>query len=322
LAAALEKLPKPNDPRVLVGYNTADDAGVIRLSDELALVQTVDFFTPIVDDPFTYGQISAANSLSDVYAMGGTPFSALNIVGFPKDIFPMEVLAAILQGGQEKAAEAGVPILGGHTVSDQELKYGLAVTGLIHPERILTNAAAQPGDLLVLTKPIGTGTITTALKAGKGTPEMEAEVCGAMAALNHTAAEVCQRVGVHAVTDITGFGLLGHALEMAEASGVGLVLRFDAVPFFAAAIATTAAGFVPGGTRANLLHVQPCIDFLERITPEQRLLLSDPQTSGGLLIAVAEEKAFELVRAGRDEGVRMAVIGEVIADHAGRIEVV
>ena len=169
----MEKLPKPNDPRILVGYNTADDAGVIRLTDELALVQTVDFFTPIVDDPFTYGQISAANSLSDVYAMGGTPFSALNIVGFPKDIFPMEVLAAILQGGHEKAAEAGVPILGGHTISDQELKYGLAVTGLIHPERILTNAGARPGDLLVLTKPIGTGTITTALKAGKGTPEKD-----------------------------------------------------------------------------------------------------------------------------------------------------
>ncbi len=318
----MEKLPKLNDPRVLVGYNTADDAGVIRLSDELALVQTVDFFTPIVDDPYTFGQIAAANALSDVYAMGGKPFSALNIVGFPKDLFPIEVLAAILQGGQDKAAEADTPILGGHTVSDPELKYGLAVTGLIHPGRILTNAGARPGGVLVLTKPIGTGTITTALKAGKGTPEMEAEVCRSMAALNRAAAEVCQRIGVDAVTDITGFGLLGHALEMAEASAVGLVLRNDTVPLFAAAVATTAAGFVPGGTRANLLHVQPQVDFRERISPEQRLLLCDPQTSGGLLIAVAEEKAFELVRAGREEGLRMAVIGEVTGDHPGRIEVV
>jgi selenide,water dikinase len=322
LAAALEKLPKNNDPRVLVGYNTADDAGVIRLNDELALVQTVDFFTPIVDDPYTYGQISAANSLSDVYAMGGRPFSALNIVGFPKDIFPLDVLAAILQGGQEKAAEADTPILGGHTISDQELKYGLAVTGIIHPGRILTNSGARAGDVLVLTKPIGTGTITTALKAGQGTPEMEAEVCRSMATLNRAAAEVCLRIGVNAVTDVTGFGLLGHALEMAEASDVGLVLRNDAVPLFAAAVATTAAGLVPGGTRANLLYAQAMVDFLDRISPEQRLLLCDPQTSGGLLIAVPEEKAFELVRAGRDEGVRMAVIGEVVGDHPGRIEVV
>ncbi len=318
----MEKLPKLNDPRVLVGFNTADDAGVIRLSDELALVQTVDFITPIVDDPYTYGQIAAANALSDVYAMGGKPFCALNIVGFPKELFPLEVLAAILQGGQEKAAEAHTPILGGHTVSDQELKYGLAVTGLIHPGQLLTNAGARPGGVLVLTKPIGTGTITTALKAGQGTPEMEAEVCRSMATLNRAAAEVCQRIGVDAVTDITGFGLLGHALEMAEASGAGLVLRNEAVPVFAAAVATTAAGFVPGGTRANLLHIQPQVDFHDRISPEQRLLLCDPQTSGGLLIAVVEEKAFELVRAGREEGLRMAVIGEVISDHPGRIEVV
>lgn len=318
----MEKLPKLNDPRVLVGFNTADDAGVIRLSDELALVQTVDFITPIVDDPYTYGQIAAANALSDVYAMGGKPFCALNIVGFPKELFPLEVLAAILQGGQEKAAEARTPILGGHTVSDQELKYGLAVTGLIHPGQLLTNAGARPGGVLVLTKPIGTGTITTALKAGQGTPEMEAEVCRSMATLNRAAAEVCQRIGVDAVTDITGFGLLGHALEMAEASGAGLVLRNEAVPVFAAAVATTAAGFVPGGTRANLLHIQPQVDFHDRISPEQRLLLCDPQTSGGLLIAVVEEKAFELVRAGREEGLRMAVIGEVISDHPGRIEVV
>ena len=318
----MEKLPEQTDPRVLVGFNTADDAGVIRLNDEVALVQTVDFFTPIVDDPFTFGQISAANSLSDVYAMGGKPFSALNIVGFPRDIFPMEVLAAILQGGQEKAAEAGVPILGGHTVSDQELKYGLAVTGLVHPDRILTNAGARPGDILLLTKPIGTGTITTALKAGKGNPEMEAEVCRSMALLNRSAAELCQRFKVHAVTDITGFGLLGHSLEMAEASRAGLILRYNSVPVFAAAVATTAAGFVPGGTRANLLYVQPKVDFLERITPEQRLILSDPQTSGGLLIAIPEEEAFALVRAARDEGVRMAVIGEVVSDHPGRIEVV
>lgn len=322
MAAALEKLPKLNDPRVLVGYNTADDAGVIKVNDELALVQTVDFFTPIVDDPYTYGQIAAANALSDVYAMGGTPFSALNIVGFPKDLFPLEVLAAILKGGQDKASEAGVPILGGHTISDQELKYGMAVTGLVHPQRILTNAGAHPGDALVLTKPIGTGTITTALKVGKGTAEMEKRVCTWMALLNKGAAEACIRVGVHAVTDITGFGLLGHALEMAEASGVGLLLRFADIPFMEDARQTTVAGFIPGGTRANLLHVQPQVDFPAQMEHDDKLLLNDPQTSGGLLIAVASDKLDELLRVGNESGVFMKVIGEVMAAGIGRIRVV
>ena len=305
-----------------MGYNTADDAGVIKLNDELALVQTVDFFTPIVDDPYTYGQIAAANALSDVYAMGGTPFSALNIVGFPRDLFPLEVLAAILQGGQDKAAEAGVPILGGHTISDQELKYGMAVTGLVHPQRILTNAGARPGDALVLTKPIGTGTLTTALKVGKGTPEMEKAVCSWMTQLNRGAAEACQQTGVHAVTDITGFGLLGHALEMAVASEVGLVLRFGEIPFIENAIATTEAGFVPGGTRANLLHVQPQVDFPADMTHDEKLLLNDPQTSGGLLIAIASDKLDALLRLGDEMGVFMKVIGEVVAAEVGRIRVV
>jgi selenide, water dikinase len=320
LAAALEKLPpQPFDPRVLVGYNTADDAGVFQLSDELALVQTVDFFTPIVDDPFMYGQISAANSLSDIYAMGGKPLTALNIVGFPKNIFPLDVLAEILRGGQEKAQEAGAVILGGHTIGDDELKYGLAVTGVVHPAHILTNAAAHPGDVLILTKAIGVGTITTALKAGKAEDEWIIRISRQMVMLNKAAAEACLAVGVHAVTDISGFGLLGHALEMAQASRVGMQLDFLAIPIIAEAVITTAAGFVPGGTKANHLFSAPSVEYAEHLSREQQWLLNDPQTSGGLLIAVAAEKAPELQRRLGDAGVIHPIIGLVTAGFPNKI---
>lgn len=307
----MEKLPPINDPRVLVGFNTSDDAGVVRLTDEIALVQTVDFFTPIVDDPYCYGQIAAANALSDVYAMGGKPYCALNIVGFPKDLFPMEVLAAILSGGRDKTAEADVVIVGGHTISDAELKYGLAVTGLVHPNKILTNAGAKPGDVLFLTKPIGSGTITTQLKAGKGSEEMIRNACEVMGQLNREAAEACQQVGVHGCTDITGFGLLGHALELAQASGVSLVLHFDDIPLLPEAMNSVRQGFVPGGTRANRLHVAPDVVYDARLGDAEQFLLNDAQTSGGLLISVSEKKKAEMEQALLERGVLVACIGEV-----------
>ena len=313
MAAALEKLTQISDPRILVGFNTADDAGVVKISDELALVQTVDLFTPIVDDPYQYGLISAANSLSDVYAMGGRPYSALNIVGFPKDLFPFELLADILQGGMDKVAEAEAVIVGGHSISDEELKYGLAVTGLIHPQRIITNAGAKPGDVLLLTKPIGTGTITTAIKAGKGTPELEEKVCSIMARLNRRASEICLQVGIHACTDITGFGLVGHAYEMALASQVELVFEYDKIPIIPEALQTAGAGMVPGGTKANRLYVGDEAFFSRRIGQLELDLLFDPQTSGGLLIAVQESKAERLVDELGQAGIHAPIIGSVTA---------
>lgn len=305
-----------------MGFNTADDAGVYRLSDEIALVLTVDLFTPIVDDPYSYGQISAANSLSDVYAMGGRPLAALNIAGFPKDLFSMDVLAEILAGGADKAREADVPIIGGHTIADDELKYGLAVTGIVHPERILKNNGARPGDVLLLTKPLGTGTITTALKAGADDPGMIAEVSESMKRLNRNASEICQRIGVSACTDVSGFGLLGHALEMAQASGVGLRLEYDRIPFFAAAEEMTRKNYVPGGTRANLLHAAPDMLFADRLGQVEQLLLSDPQTSGGLIVSVAEKKAARLASELASAGEKAAEIGVVVEQPAGKIEVV
>jgi selenide,water dikinase len=266
-----------------------------------------------------YGQIAAANSLSDVYAMGGTPLSALNVVGFPKNLFPIEVLADILSGGQEKANEAQTPIVGGHTIGDDELKYGLAVTGTIHPNNIITNANAHVGDVLLLTKPIGTGTLTTALKAGTADSQVIGRVSKIMAALNKTAAEVSQKVGVHAMTDITGFGLLGHALEMAHSSHVGLALNYDDIPIILEALETTAAGAVPGGTRANHLHTAPYIDYAAHLTHNQQLLLNDPQTSGGLLIAASENKARELAKMLTDQGVNAPIIGQVVEEPTGRI---
>ena len=305
-----------------MGFNTADDAGVYRLDDQTALVLTVDLFTPIVDDPYTYGQISAANSLSDIYAMGGRPLAALNIVGFPKSLFPIEVLSEILAGGADKALEADTPIVGGHTISDDELKYGLAVTGIVHPDRIFTNGGARPGDVLFLTKPLGSGTITTALKAGKGSPDVIKEVSDWMKMLNRDAAEVCKRIGIHACTDISGFGLLGHALEVAQASRIGLRLEYDRIPFFPAAIETTAQGFVPGGTRANLLHVAPDVRFAGRLGQIEQLLLCDPQTSGGLIIAVAQDKSERMSIDMESAGVPAVIIGEVTSEPAGKIEVV
>ena len=321
MAAALDKLPQITDPRVLVGINTADDAGVIKINDELALVQTVDFFTPIVDDPYSYGQISAANSLSDVYAMGGVPFSALNIVGFPKSTFPFEVLGEILAGGHDKAAEAGVPIIGGHTITDEELKYGLAVSGFVHPDKIITNAGSKVGDVLILTKPIGTGTITTQLKAGKGTKNLEKNVCEIMANLNREAALACQKVGVNACTDITGFGLMGHAFEMAHGSHVSFKLNYSDIPIIDGAMEAVKAGFVPGGSKSNQLYVGDFAEFSERIGKPEKSLLFDPQTSGGLLISVEEKKSKQLLTELLDAGLTTAIIGTVLAGDPGKIKI-
>lgn len=322
LGDLLQRLPKSRDKNLLVGYNTADDAGVYKLSDELALIQTVDFFTPIVDNPYIYGQISAANSLSDVYAMGGRPVTALNIVGFHEKYFSLDILAEILTGGFYKVAEAGAVIVGGHTIMDEELKYGLSVTGIIHPDKIVTNAGAKPGDKLILTKPLGTGIISTALKAGKQLGEVADHANLVMTTLNKTAAEVMQEIGVNACTDISGFGLLGHAYEMAAASNAGFTLWFSEIPHFPEALALISENYVPGGTNNNRYYLEDKILMSDSIGWEQSTILYDAQTSGGLLIAVEENKTDRLVKKLKRRGVEtVAVIGEVVEEHRKQIEV-
>jgi selenide,water dikinase len=286
LTKVLAPLPRHADPRLLVGHETFDDAGVFRISDDVALVQTVDFFAPIVDDPFTFGQIAAANALSDVYAMGGEPLTALSIVGFPRDRLPLEVLTEILRGGQEKVREAGAFIVGGHTVVDDEIKFGLAVTGRAHPERLLTNAAAQPGDRLVLTKPIGVGILTTAAKRAPLAPEIERPLLDAMRGLNAEASRAALATGVRCATDITGFGLLGHASHIARASNVTMRILVAAVPVLPGAReAWRAGGGRTGGAERNEQYLAPLVDW-GAVSAEDKALLVDPQTSGGLLLAV------------------------------------
>ena len=281
----LRHLPRRADPNFLVGDNPADDAAVYRLSDDLALVQTVDFFTPIVDDPYDFGRIAAANALSDVYAAGGTPLHALNIVAFPIDSLPAEVLSEILRGGADMAALAGISIIGGHTVDDTEPKYGLAVTGTVNPKHMLTTRGANPGDVLVLTKPLGTGTLTTALK-GEALPELPLRnAVRWMTTLNRAAASAAVAVGAHAATDITGFGLLGHLADLCLASGVSALIETSRVPILPGAGTTIAAGFVPGGTNKNLAYLEERVNWEDATFDAWRLLLADPQTSGGLLFA-------------------------------------
>jgi selenide,water dikinase len=319
----LSKLPTSQDPNLLVGTNTADDAGVYKLTDEIALIQTVDFFTPIVDDPYTYGQIAAANSLSDVYAMGGRPVTAMNIVGFHQKFFPLDVLVEILKGGYDKASEANTVIVGGHTIIDEELKYGLSVTGIIHPDKIVTNAGAKPGDKLVLTKPLGTGIISTALKSGKNLGDLEKRANQVMTTLNKTAAEVMQEIGVNAATDVTGFGLLGHAYEMAAASKVGFTIWALKVPVFKEALSLIIEGFVPGGTNNNRYYLQDKVSLPDSINWQHSTLLFDAQTSGGLFISVPENKVDRLTSELKQRGVETyAIIGEVTAKHPGRIEII
>ena len=315
---ALAGLPANSDPNLLVGFNLADDAGVYRLNEREALVQTVDFFTPIVDDPYTFGAIAAANALSDVYAMGGKPLTALNIAGFPADELPPEVFNEILRGGHAKAAEAGCTLVGGHTVQDAELKYGLAVTGLVHPDRIYTNAGAQPGDRLILSKKLGTGLLANAFKAGQLAEAELAEAIQSMLELNKAGSDILPNFAVHACTDITGFGLLGHAAEMAEGSQVGMVFHANQVPALAHSLPLAAKGLA-GGSLDNQRFLAAKVTVAEGVEPARANLLFDAQTSGGLLIAVAAAEAEALLCALRLDAA--ALVGEVTEENPGCIRV-
>ncbi len=302
---------------LLVGFDTGDDAAVYRLTDDLAVIQTVDFFPPIVDDPYDFGAIAVVNALSDVYAMGGVPLLALNIVCFPEDL-PKEILGRILLGGMDAAREAGVVIAGGHTVKDREPKYGLAVTGVVHPDRIVTNAATAAGDDLVLTKPLGSGIITTAAKAGVADDATLAGAVAAMRQLNRAASEAMQEAGVKAATDITGFGLIGHLLGMLRASGTGAALSMSSVPLLPG-VRDLAERAVPGGTRNNLDAFDSDVAWGPEITDEDKLILCDAQTSGGLLIAVPSESTQGLLDGLAQREVTGAVIGRIVArTEAGR----
>jgi selenide,water dikinase len=315
-------LPFISDPNLIVGMERAEDAGVYKLSDELALIQTLDFFTPIVDDPYSFGQIAAANALSDVYAMGGQPLTAMNIVCFPQNTMDMSILTDILKGGLERMHEAGVVLVGGHSVEDTELKYGLSVTGTIHPDRVVLNNGARAGDRLILTKPLGTGIISTALKGDMVSEEAVASIVKSMTTLNNKAAEQMQAVGVNACTDVTGFGLLGHAGEMIEGTDIGMVIDSGAVPYFPEAKELAEMGMMPGGLHRNRDFRKNMIDIAESVPQYLADILFDPQTSGGLLIAIPGEKAADLLERLKKEGVmEAAVIGEVVAENKGRITV-
>ena len=309
----LRQLPTIDDPNLLVGIATGDDAAVYKMSEDLAIISTVDFFPPIVDDPFKFGEIAATNALSDVYAMGGKPVIALNIVGFPVDL-PHEILGRILSGGASKAQEAGVLIVGGHTVDDAEPKYGMSVTGVVHPGEQVTNAGAKPGDVLVLTKPIGTGIITTAGKQERVSAETLNRAVSIMSELNRKPAEAMMHVGVNACVDVTGFGLLGHLRLIAQGSGVSARVKASNVPVIEGVQELLKMGIAPGGTHRNLESLDGVVDWHEDITDQTQILLADAQTSGGLLIAVAPDKKDALLEALEDVGVQTrTVIGEILA---------
>lgn len=304
----------PTDDRVIVGMDSLDDAGVYKISDDLAIIQTVDFFTPIVDDPYGFGQIAAANALSDIYAMGGTPKTALNLVSFPLKQMDISILRQILEGGLDKMKEAGVVLVGGHSVEDSELKYGLSVTGFVHPDRILTKKNLNAGDRLVLTKPLGSGVINTAIKGGVASVKAIDKITRLMATLNRDAAEVMKQYSVHACTDITGFGLLGHLAEMVDGSGLGAVLDSKKIPILSEAMDYAAMGMLPAGANKNKIFRESMVEFSSSVNPLIRDLLFDPQTSGGLLICIDRDDTDELVEALIQKGGDPpAVIGEVVS---------
>jgi selenide,water dikinase len=322
----LRDLKRTEDPRALVGHETSDDAAVYAISDDTAIVETIDFFTPVVDDPYWFGRIAAANAFSDVWAMGARPLFALNLVGFPIQKLPRDVLAAILRGGADAACEAGAPILGGHSIDDPEPKYGMAVTGVVHPQKVLRNVGARPGDRLLLTKPLGSGILTTAIKRQLATPAQIERVTELMARLNRAAGEVLAQAGVngdvHALTDVTGFGLLGHAWEVAKGSGVALRLRAAAVPVLEGVVDLARQEVVPGGSKANLAWVEPHVRFAAGLDPALRLVLADAQTNGGLLAAVPAGRAPAALTALAAAGVAAVEIGEVVeAEGESSIEV-
>ena len=319
----LGALPAAADPNVLVGSATADDAAVYRLSDELALVLTTDFFTPIVDSPYDFGRVAAANALSDVYAMGGRPIAALNLVGFPDATLEASVLGDILRGGADKAREAGIDIVGGHTIKSDEPIYGLAVTGVVHPARVVTNAGARPGDALVLTKPLGLGIVTTAAKQDQDSRGAIGRAIELMATLNRAACEAMLEVGVHAATDVTGFGLLGHLRNVTRASGVSATVWLDQVPVLEEAWTYVRAGIAPGGSHANLRYLADSVTYEDGVDAAAQLVLCDAQTSGGLLMAVAPERAQPLVEALKRAGTPCAaIVGRIDEGTAGTARVV
>lgn len=322
LAQVVRSLPpaKPN-LNLLVGLDTSDDAGVYKLNDEVAIVQTVDFFTPIVDDPYSFGQIAAANAISDIYAMGGTPLTALNIVAFPITTLDKQLLAEIMRGAADKAAEAGVTIVGGHSIDDKEPKFGMAVTGVVHPDQVRTNAGAKPGDKLILTKPIGVGIMTTSLKNNQLSEHEIDRVTKVMSALNRQAAEIMSKYKVHACTDVTGFGLLGHLLEMAKGSKAEISVHRRSVPVLPRTRELAELGFVPGGTKNNYNHIKADVEFPEGLDQLDQWILCDAVTSGGLLIAVAADEAEQLLEQFVQAGIEAALIGEVIGKGQGRIYV-
>jgi len=325
LDSVLRRLPRPTDPNVLVGFDTNDDAGVYLLSPEMAMVQTVDFFTPIVDDPYTFGQIAAANSLSDVYAMGGKPVSALSIVGFPDKGDP-EILEAIIRGGLSKMAEAKCSVIGGHSIRNDDIQFGYAVTGIMHPQRVWRNVGARAGDVLLLTKSIGTGVLSTALKKDRATPGSLQAAIASMSQLNRAAAEALQELQekagasspIHAVTDITGFGLLGHAREMALGNpergieAVSLEIDHSAISYLPGAAEAAREGFLPSGLKNNLDFIGDCVGFVSNVPQEVRNLLFDPQTSGGLFASISPELADAAISALESRGVAARKIGKVI----------
>jgi selenide, water dikinase len=291
----LHDLPKFNHPDMLVGTETADDAGVYRLRSDLAIVNTVDFFTPIVDDPYVFGQISAANSLSDVYAMGGEPKTCMNIVCFPKGKMDIGILGEILKGGADKVKESGAVVIGGHSIIDEEIKFGMAVTGVIHPDKIFRNVGVQEGDALILTKPLGTGIITTALKKGKASEESVNQAVKSMTTLNASASLVARKHPVHACSDVTGFGILGHSLEMASGSGVTLVIESAKLPLLHRAPRLAEKGYITGGCKRNQEYLNDKMVIDKSIREGLVQVALDPQTSGGLLIAVAKRHAVKLI---------------------------
>lgn len=319
----MRHLPKAvSDPNLLVGLETSDDAGVYKLNDEVALIQTVDYFTPIVDDPRMFGQIAAANALSDVYAMGGKPLTVLNIVGFPVKKLDKAILADILRGASEKVQEAGAIVVGGHSIDDQEPKFGMAVTGTVHPDNVWTNSGAKPGDALILTKPIGVGIQTTAIKRDALDGAQLERVMQVMASLNKTASEVLQAFDVHACTDVTGFGLLGHAKEMACGAGVGFEISASKVPVLPGTRELAEQGIAPGGSRSNHKWLQDNVEYDATIDDVTQLILCDAVTSGGLLAALPEEQAEAAVRRLHEAGVGDAgIIGSVVSGHPGCIMV-
>ncbi|MBE0650718.1 MAG: selenide, water dikinase SelD [Bacteroidales bacterium] len=321
LESVLQKLKPLFDPNVLVGTETSDDATVYRLTEDLALVQTLDFFTPIVDDPYDFGAIAAANALSDIYAMGAKPIFALNIAAFPEDTLPLSVLEQILKGAQDKATEAGIAILGGHTIEDPEPKYGMVVSGVIHPDKVIKNTGAQPGDVLVLTKPIGTGILSTAIKRGMVDDRLRKEVSDLMATLNKIPSELMLQFEVHACTDVTGFGLLGHLKEMSAASQCDVEVSFSQVPWIREAQNLATAGVIPGGTYNNLDFVKPFVDF-GNLSRTQQLLLCDAQTSGGLLVALPEQDADKYLRVLHEAGlINASLVGRFKDNGKGIISV-